>query len=311
MSNSGVLASIEEYVERLQQREEGCTEEGLRGFNWHKAELAGCDLSGLNLRELDMRGADLSEANLSRANLRKAYLRKANLSKADLREANLVGADLSEADLCEAYLWWANLRGADLRNANLSAAYLSEANLVGADLRDANLSAANLRNANLSGADLRDADLSNADLSNADLTGADLSGAKLRDADLSEANLSDTILDWDAIPLVPNVDAVILSAIEAGGGLEMADWYITSGTTHTWARWAVVLAGDAGRELEKRFGTNAAASLIYAKSSPLGSRVPDWFADNETALADIRKRAQQQLMASQPTSPEAQGMESG
>ena len=32
MSNSGVLASIEEYVERLQRREEGYTDEGLRGL---------------------------------------------------------------------------------------------------------------------------------------------------------------------------------------------------------------------------------------------------------------------------------------
>jgi len=308
MSDSGVLASIQEYVERLQRREEGYTEEGLRGFNWHKAELAGCDLSGFNLRKLDMRGADLSEANLSRANLSEADLRKAdlskanlseadlrkaNLSKADLREADLSAADLRDADLSEAYLWWAKLRGADLSGANLR-----KANLSGAKL-----SAANLRGANLSGVNLWVADLVRADLCE-----ADLSGANLRKADLGETDLSGTILNWDQIPLVPNIDAAILSALKGGGTLDMKDWH-TCDTTHCRAGWAVVLAGDAGQKLEEQLGTNAAASLIYARS---GSHpVPNWYADNETVLADIRKRAQKQLMASQPTSPEAKGIEIG
>jgi len=166
MSNSGVLASIQEYVEQpLQRRDEGYTEEGLRGFNWHKAELAGCDLSGLNLRKLDMRGADLSEANLS-----------------------------------------------------------------------------------------------------------------------------GTILDWDEIPLVPNLDAAILAVIEAGGQLDMNRWH-TCDNTHSWAGWAVVLAGKAGEDLEILIGTNAAASLICTKSGSHGSCVPNWYANDEEALADIKKWA--------------------
>jgi len=281
MSDSGVLASIQEYVERLQRRDEGYTEKGLRGFNWHKAELAGCDLSGCNLRKFDMRGADLSEANLSRANLSEANLSGAKLSAANLRKADLSKANLSEADLRKT-----NLSKADLREADLSAAYLRNA-----DLSEAYLWWAKLRGADLSGANLSEANLSGAKLSAANLRGANLSGVSLWVADLRGADLSGTILNWDQIPLVPNIDQAILSAIESGGKLDMKDWH-TCDTTHSRAGWAIVLAGDAGQKLEEQLGTNAAAALIYARS---GSHpVPNWYDDNETALNDIKARAKRQ-----------------
>jgi hypothetical protein len=70
-----------------------------------------------------------------------------------------------------------------------------------------------------------------------------------------------------------------------------------------------VLAGKEGRELEEQLGTNAAAALLYTRS---GSHpVPNWYADNETALKDIKHRAEQQLAASQLISPEAKGIEIG
>jgi len=275
MSNNTVSqVSVQEYVERLQGGECGYSEEGLRSLDWCGQDVQGCDLIGLDLHGLDMTGAKLRKANLCDADLRKANLvradlRGAKLSGADLSEANLVGADLSGADLSEA-----NLVGADLRGAKLSGADLWWANLWGADLRDANLSGADLRDASLSGADLRDANLS----------GADLSGANLRGAKL----------DWDAIPLVPNLDAAILRAIEAGGQLDMNRGR-TCENTYSWAGWVVMLAGEEGQKLEEQLGTNAAASLIYAKSGSHGSRVPDWYASNEEALEKIRKRASANL----------------
>ena len=203
----------------------------------------------------DLRGADLSNADLSGADLRGAYLRGANLRGADLRSANLIGADLSAADL--------------------SGAYLMGANFSNADLRDANLSGVNLSGADFSGANLRDADLSGADLRDADLSGANLLGADFSDVD---------------VPVIPDIDATILAAIEMpGAALEMARWH-TCETTHCRAGWAIHLAGDAGYALEERLGSSAAGALIYAAS---GSHpVPEWGATDEDALEDLRLRAQ-------------------
>lgn len=157
----------------------------------------------------------------------------------------------------------ADLRWADLIEANLSEANLSEANLRGADLRWADLSWANLRGANLSGANLRGANLSGADLSETD--------------------------GLPSAPVVESIDAAILEAIDGGGCLAMNAWH-TCETTHCRAGWAVNLAGEAGKELERKYGTNVAGALIYNASRP-GQRIPNWFAEDEEAMADLRKCA--------------------
>jgi len=201
-----------------------------------------------------------------------AAIKAALKAGAVLRDANLSDADLS---------------GADLSGANLSDANLSDADLSGADLSGANLSDANLSGADLRGADLSGAVLSGADLSGADLSGADLSGADLRGADLRGAVLRDAVLP--PAPVVPNIDAAILGEIEAGAGLEMDNWH-TCETTHCIAGWAIVLAGKEGRDLEAAVGPAAAGALIYAASNP-AAPIPDFYATNEKALADLRKRA--------------------
>ncbi len=142
----------------------------------------------------------------------------------------------------------------------------------GADLRRADLRRANLREANLIGANLREADLSEADLIGADLRDADLRDADLRDADLPYA------------PKIENLDAKILTAIDNGGALNMATWH-TCETTHCRAGWAIHLAGEAGKVLESLLGPRAAGALIYNAST---GRVPDFFASDGDALADIR-----------------------
>jgi uncharacterized protein YjbI with pentapeptide repeats len=196
---------------------------------------------------------------------------------------NLSGANLSDADLSDA-----NLCDANLRDAYLSDAYLRGANLRGADLRDANL-----RGADLSDANLRDANLRGAYLRDANLSDADLSDAYLRDANLRDAYLSDAYLS--GVPKIKNIDAQILAAIESGGTLEMRDWH-TCDTTHCRAGWAVHLAGEGGAALEWAIGTPTAATLIYLASRP-DQRIPDFYCDNETAMADIRKCAAEQLAA--------------
>jgi len=139
--------------------------------------------------------------------------------------------------------------------------------LAFANLCDANLRGANLCGANLCGANLCDANLCGANLCGANLCGANLCGAKGITA-----------------PVIPNLDDAILAAIESGGKLEMGTWH-TCETTHCRAGWAVHLAGVAGYALEDRIGSSAAGALIYHAST---GRVPDFFASNKTALADIR-----------------------
>ena len=161
-----------------------------------------------------------------------------------------------------------------------------------------------VRQAVASGADLSDAVLSDADLSGADLSGAVLRGAVLRDADLSDAVLSDADLrgavlrgadlsDADWIPRIENIHSVIYEAASQDGSLDMGSWHSNGycGTTHCRAGWVVVKAGEGGRVLEGVYGTAAAAALIYQASDPSLERIPDFYTNNDAALADMKRLA--------------------
>ena len=174
-----------------------------------------------------------------------------------------------------------------------------DANLSGANLSDANLSDANLSGANLSDANLSGANLSDAYLSGAYLSGAYLSGAKglaftpppdpptpyVRDTSKNHQKRAERFRKrHPEVPVVENLDAKILAAIDAGGSLDMGAWH-TCQTTHCRAGWAIVLAGEKGKELEKKVGPHRAGMLIYGCST---GNVPYFYANNEDALADIR-----------------------
>jgi hypothetical protein len=223
---------------------------------------------------------------------------RANLSRADLSGANLSGANLSGA-----YLSDANLSDADLSGAYLSGAYLSGAYLSGANLSGANLSGAYLSDANLSGANLSDANLSDADLSGAYLSGAN--GLPIMDhQDPTEPYARQTptpeVLAKRAerfrsrnpqVPVIEQIDAKILEAIELGGALDMSHWH-TCETTHCRAGWAIHLAGEAGAKLEKERGPFHAGAMIYRAST---GRAPHFFARDADALEDIRRCAAEQM----------------
>ena len=124
-------------------------------------------------------------------------------------------------------------------------------------------------------------------LRGADLRGANLRGAYLRGANLSGANLSDAYLPL--APVVENIDAKILAAIESGGTLKMDEWHHCK-TTHCRAGWAITLAGEAGKVLEDQVGPAIAGTLIYAASRPT-MPIPNFYADNEAAMDSIRNDA--------------------
>lgn len=157
--------------------------------------------------------------------------------------------------------------------------------------RRADLSGANLRGVDLSDAILRGAILRGADLSDADLSGADVS-----DTDLTGANMSGTILSRENLSCAPfkikNVHQKIYEAASRPGALDMKDWHHYCGTAHCRAGWVVTLAGDEGRALEWAYSTPEAAALIYLASDPEIGRMPDFYCDNATALADMKERAE-------------------
>ena len=150
-----------------------------------------------------------------------------------------------------------------------------------------------------SGADLSGAVLRGADLSGADLSGAVLSDADLRDADLRGAVLCGAVLR-DA-PKIENIHQTVYAAASAEKALDMSDWHSPCGTSHCRAGWVVTLAGEAGKTLEDRIGTRAAASLIYLASDPKLERFPDFYCDNASALADMKERAEKEAVGGEIT----------
>jgi hypothetical protein len=186
----------------------------------------------------------------------------------------------------------------------------ARADLAGADLARADLARADLAGADLAGADLARADLAGADLAGANLAGADLAGADLAGArNVPETNGSEATEPYERavtdeqraarqakraakfrernpdVPVIEQLDAKILAAVESGAGkLDMSRWHSCQ-TTHCRAGWAITLAGDAGKALEEKYGPHHAGRMLYIAST---GRVPHFFADNEGALADLR-----------------------
>jgi hypothetical protein len=105
---------------------------------------------------------------------------------------------------------------------------------------------------------------------------------------------------WTKEPIVPHLDAAILAAIEREGcALDMARWH-TCETTHCRAGWAIHLAGEAGYALEKVYGSENAGAIIYLRSRP-GKPVPDFYASDEEAMADLRRCAAEDPLPNEVT----------
>lgn len=123
-----------------------------------------------------------------------------------------------------------------------------------------------------------------------------LSGVDLRDAILRDAVLLRGA-DLRGVPKIPDIHRAILAAASQPGALDMSSWHAPCGTTHCRAGWVVTLAGEAGAALEFGMGTPAAAALIYLVSDPKLEKVPDFYADNDSALSDMARLAEQESEA--------------
>lgn len=73
----------------------------------------------------------------------------------------------------------------------------------------------------------------------------------------------------------------------------MGSWH-TCDTTHCRAGWVVTLAGEAGKALEAHTSTEFAAMQIYKASSEIPVSPVRFYEDNETALADIVRCAEEE-----------------
>jgi hypothetical protein len=74
----------------------------------------------------------------------------------------------------------------------------------------------------------------------------------------------------------------------------MKAWH-TCEKTHCRAGWAVTLAGEAGRALERFYNTELAAMMIYDASDP-GFKIHParFYDDNDAALADMKALAERE-----------------
>lgn len=121
-----------------------------------------------------------------------------------------------------------------------------------------------------------------------------LSGAVLRDAVLSGAVLSDDQLK--GVPKIRNIHQRVYEAASPAGALNMSAWH-SCDTTHCRAGWVTHLCGDAGAALEWAMGTPGAAAMIYLASDPNLERIPNFYAGNDAALADMMRLADQEAAA--------------
>jgi hypothetical protein len=96
---------------------------------------------------------------------------------------------------------------------------------------------------------------------------------------------------------VDRLHTTMLKAIGPDGEhLDMTHWHHPCGTSHCRAGHTVILAGAAGKDLERLVGTGEAARLIAIKSCPWladEGRI-DFHCSDDQALADIRACAERE-----------------
>jgi uncharacterized protein YjbI with pentapeptide repeats len=265
--------------------------------NLQHADLRDVDFSSQN-SIVDFSHAKLDDSNLFLAvlhgirmvgtTLRRANLRSVLMTEAELKYARFDQADLSGSRLIGSRFTQGSLRDTDLRrvianNADFSQTDLSGANLEFGRFESCCFNGAILTGAKIVGACFNGSTFKGAVLRCLDLTSANFSGAFIEGAFINHEDFADT-------PVVPNIHKSIYAAARAQGALDMRTWH-TCETTHCRAGWAVTLAGSASAALEEKIGTAPAATLIYLASDPHLNRIPDFFASDEDAMADMKRLA--------------------
>jgi hypothetical protein len=100
------------------------------------------------------------------------------------------------------------------------------------------------------------------------------------------------------VPKIENIHQKIFEAVSKPNALDMGDWH-TCETTHCRAGWVVHLAGEQGYKLEEFYGTPMAASKIYRENSNLHVPLMRFYEGNETAMADMKRLAEEEAKNAQ------------
>ena len=98
------------------------------------------------------------------------------------------------------------------------------------------------------------------------------------------------------IPQIEGIHSAVLQAVNQNG-IEMSSWHSECGTTHCRAGWVVTLAGEAGKELERKTDTAFAAMCIYNKSSSIKVALWQFYVNNNLAMDDIKRCAEEEKAA--------------
>lgn len=91
------------------------------------------------------------------------------------------------------------------------------------------------------------------------------------------------------IPTIAGIHGKVYAAASQPDALNMSYWH-SCDTAHCRAGWVVVLAGEAGRELERKTSTPFAAMQIYKASDPANRVSPTRFFDSASVAMDDMKR---------------------
>lgn len=95
------------------------------------------------------------------------------------------------------------------------------------------------------------------------------------------------------VPKIENIHNKVLESTSSPNALAMDTWH-TCDTTHCRAGWVVVLAGEAGKELEGKTSTAFAAMQIYKASSEIKVSPVRFYETNTVAMADIIRCAEEE-----------------
>ena len=113
--------------------------------------------------------------------------------------------------------------------------------------------------------------------------------------EVAQVYILDALLG-DRVPEFENLDAEILASIEKNGqaSFNMAQWRVLDprshcGTTMCRAGWAVELGDAKGRRLRAAATYKFAGAIIYLRNT---GRIPNFFENDERAMADMRRGAQ-------------------
>jgi len=101
-----------------------------------------------------------------------------------------------------------------------------------------------------------------------------------------------------AVPRIEQIHQKLYAAVSQPKALDMSSWHKCE-TTHCRAGWITTLAGEAGKALENFHNPELAAMLIY-RASGYDINPCRFYDDNATALADMKRLAEEEAKAVAP-----------